>query len=335
MPDTYRSPLSDPFRSFFLSLRSWLDGLSQRAVWRLVAGSMVAIAIGDFFAQQIGVRLGPLYLLPISLTCWRLNFQIGLALGFLAPLMVAVTTWVASPHQVPLSAIAGNLALNAFALGVIAGIVATARHSMEGERHSARRDGLTGALTRVAFEQQAATMIATAAAQLRPLLLAYLDLDGFKAINDDHGHEVGDRVLRCLGAEGRAALRREDCFARLGGDEFAVLIELPTVEAAQESAEALHARLTAALASTDLEVTCSMGALIVPPESKASLDELMREADRLMYAAKRGGKDGLRFATLAPPLAVELAAFASLAETRATSRRPIHPAPTLDAQEAL
>ena len=69
MPDTYRSPLSDPFRSFFLSLRSWLDGLSQRAVWRLVAGSMVAIAIGDFFAQQIGVRLGPLYLLPISLTC--------------------------------------------------------------------------------------------------------------------------------------------------------------------------------------------------------------------------------------------------------------------------
>jgi len=182
LPDSFHSPLSGPFRSFFLYLRRWLDGLSHGAVWRLVAGSM--IAIGDFFAQQIGVRLGPLYLLPISLTCWRLNLHIGLALGFLAALAVAITTWLVSRHQVPVSAIAGNLALNAFALGMIAGIVATARHSVAGEQYSARFDGLTGAMTRAAFAQQAGIMMA---AQRRPLLLAYLDLDGFKSINDDYG----------------------------------------------------------------------------------------------------------------------------------------------------
>lgn len=175
--------------------------------------------------------------------------------------------------------------------------------------------------------------MATAVAQLRPLLLAYLDLDGFKRINDDHGHEAGDRILRDFGAEGRAALRSEDCFSRLGGDEFAVLISLPSIEAAQETAERLHARLSAALASTGHKVTCSMGALIVRPDGVASLDELMREADRLMYAVKKVDKNGVRFATHAPPLAAELALFAAFNETSDPFRRPIHPTPTLDARE--
>lgn len=324
MPDDYRSPLSGPFRIFFLGLRSWLDTLSDGAVWRLVIGSMVGLAVVNFFTQQMGIRLGPLYLLPISLACWRLNFQIGLGLGFLAALTVAVTTYIVS-EDVPVIALAGNLALNAFALGMIAGIVVTARHSIEQERFSARRDSITGALTRTAFEQQARTMMNAASAQGRPLLLAYLDLDGFKAINDRHGHEAGDRVLQRFGAEGRAALRQEDCFARLGGDEFAVLLSLSSVEAAQETAEKLHERFTAALAAASVEVTCSMGAFIVSPDSRASLDELMREADRLMYAVKHGGKNGVRFALSAPPLDGDLPLFAGLVETSAALRRSIQP----------
>lgn len=333
LPDNYRSPLSGPFRIVFLSLRAWLDGLSDQAVWRLVVGSIAAIALGDYFSQQVGVRLGPLYLMPITLTCWRLNLQIGLALGFLAALIVAITTCIVSPHQIPIGAIAGNLALNAFSLGMIAGIVATARHSVEGERHTARRDDLTGALTRVAFEQQAETMMATAAAQLRPLLLAYLDLDGFKSVNDGLGHDAGDRVLRCFGAEARAALAPMDCFARLGGDEFAALVSLASAESALETAERLHGRLTEALAATGLKVTCSMGVLIVPPEGRADLDSLMREADRLMYAVKHGGKGGIRLATLAPPLAADLELLVRNKEPSASLRPPIRPVPTLVARD--
>ena len=119
----------------------------------------------------------------------------------------------------------------------------------------------------------------------------------------------------------------------MGGDEFAVLISLPSVEAAQETAETLHARLSAALASTGHEVTCSMGALIVPPDGSVSLDELMHEADRLMYAVKKVGKNGVRFATHAPPLAAELAQLATFNETPIPFRRPIRPVPTLDARE--
>lgn len=122
-------------------------------------------------------------------------------------------------------------------------------------------------------------------------------------------------------------------FRRIGGDEFAVLVSLSSAEAAQDTAEALHGRLTAALAATGLAVTCSMGVLIVPPESRASLDELMREADRLMYAAKHGGKDGFRFATLAPPLAAELELLATFKEASAGLRGPILSVSTLDARK--
>lgn len=131
-------------------------------------------------------------------------------------------------------------------------------------------------------------------------------------MNDRHGHEAGDQVLKRFGNEARAALRREDCFGRMGGDEFALLVPLPSIEEAQETAERLHRRFSAALANTAHEVTCSMGAHTITPDDEPYLDELLRRADRLMYAAKNGGKNGLRFAMAAPSLDVELPLFANL-----------------------
>lgn len=90
--------------------------------------------------------------------------------------------------------------------------------------------------------------------------------------------------------------RRNDCFGRLGGDEFAVLMPVASIAEAREIAVRLHDRLTSALAGKGYSVTCSMGALIVPAEGRAPLAELMREADRLMYAVKHGGKNDVRFA---------------------------------------
>ncbi|CAM5619260.1 hypothetical protein ATER59S_01036 [Aquamicrobium terrae] len=174
-------------------------------------------------------------------------------------------------------------------------------------------------------------MIEAAAEQGRPLLLAYLDLDGFKIVNDRYGHEAGDQVLKRFGIAARAALRREDCFGRMGGDEFALLVSLPSIEDAQETAERLHRRFSEALADTAHKVTCSMGAHTIAPDDGAYLDELLRKADRLMYAAKNGGKNGLRFATAAPSLDVELPLFANLGKP---SPRPILATRFSDAPEA-
>ncbi|MGZ9719084.1 GGDEF domain-containing protein [Rhizobium miluonense] len=194
---------------------------------------------------------------------------------------------------------AGNLAVHIVSFATIAAIVSRFHASYERERFAARRDWVTGTLNRQAFEQKAQAMLRIAGEQGWPMLLVYLDLDGFKSVNDRHGHDAGDQVLKRFGVEGRLALRREDCFGRMGGDEFALLMKLPSKDEAQQVAEKLHKRFSAALADTGYEVTCSMGALAVQPGVGAvHIEALMRSVDRLMYGAKNGGKDGLRYATV-------------------------------------
>ena len=87
---------------------------------------------------------------------------------------------------------------------------------------SAGRDGLTGLANRAGFEAALAERVARAKAE--PFALLYFDLDGFKAVNDTHGHETGDRLLCEVAARARAALREGDLCARLGGDEFAAIV---------------------------------------------------------------------------------------------------------------
>lgn len=324
MKEDRRRPRVDGAQALLSSLEKQLDSLSSAGVWRVLILGVICIAVADYLIHPTNIHLGPLYLLPICLASWRLNVRVGLAVAAIGAALSVGTCMVASGH-LPVGA-AGNLALHAVSLAIMAGIVSRFRASYE-------RDGITGALTRQAFESQAEAMIAAAAMQDRPLLLAYLDLDGFKTVNDRHGHEAGDLVLKHFGIEGRAALRREDCFGRMGGDEFALLVPLPAIEEAQETAEGLHSRFMAALALTAHEVTCSMGALAIRPDRGAYLDELMREADRLMYAAKNGGKAGLRFAASAPSLDVDLPIFASEGEGLAAWSRPILRPPLSDAPE--
>jgi len=326
-----RRPKDGRRRVFLSFLEKQLDSLTPAGVWRVLILSIICIAVAGYLIHPTHIHLGPLYLLPICLASWRLNFRVGLAVAVVGAVL-SVGTCIAASGYLPAGA-AGNLALHAFSLTIMAAIVSSFRASYERERIFARRDGITGALTRQAFESQAAAMIEAAAMQGRALLLAYLDLDGFKIVNDRHGHEAGDLVLKRFGIEGRAALRREDCFGRMGGDEFALLVPLASIEEAQETAEGLHRRFTAALALTAYEVTCSMGALAIPSDRGADLDELMRRADRLMYAAKSGGKNGLRFSATVPPLDVELPSFAREGAASPASPRPILHPPSSDPPE--
>ncbi len=123
--------------------------------------------------------------------------------------------------------------------------------------------------------------------------LAYIDLDGFKSINDMHGHDAGDALLVTVASELKNQLRDGDTLARIGGDEFiALLIDiesldqcLPTVERVRETASLpVHYR------DVELRVTASIG--LVLSDSDSDADELISRADKAMYVAKRGGKNG-------------------------------------------
>jgi len=149
-------------------------------------------------------------------------------------------------------------------------------------------DELTGCQNQRAYEMVLNEEIARSARYQRPLALLVLDIDNFKAINDEHGHQLGDEVLRQLGIALRSTARDSDQVARAGGDEFALLAP----ETNKRGALTLARRLQSQFRSQELPVpaTLSIGVHSDIPQARGVVAFLQR-ADRAMYTAKRLGRD--------------------------------------------
>ena len=185
-------------------------------------------------------------------------------------------------------------------LGGLARSVSTAlelRRAMHRMRDMAMTDGLTGLPNRSAMM----AALDAAMAQRRGFTLLFIDLDGFKQVNDLLGHAAGDAVLKRVAEVLRQALRPGDAVARLGGDEFCVL--LTDAAEAERLGERLRQALVERLAREGYAVTASIGAMrfATPP---ASAEAALAAADGLMYAAKAAGKDRVRWADHASAPAV-------------------------------
>ena len=170
----------------------------------------------------------------------------------------------------------------------------TERKRMEDTiRALALHDALTGLPNRKLLYDRLEVAISRAKRNRHMLALMFLDLDGFKAVNDGHGHAVGDELLTILANRLVASLRSSDTVARLGGDEFTILIsDVGSEEAATETARKvlLELKRPVELAGTAVTVTASLGIALYPADG-ASPDELLRIADGAMYRAKSAGKD--------------------------------------------
>ena len=156
-----------------------------------------------------------------------------------------------------------------------------------------REDTLTGLLNRRAILSQLAGMVSAARRHGHPLSIGILDLDNFKAVNDEHGHHVGDDVLVESVRAMREHLRAEDQLGRLGGEEFLVLLPDTESGAAQLVAEKL--RVEVAAAPTPVPVTVSVGVASWADEAP---EALLRRADDALYRAKDAGRDRVMAATL-------------------------------------
>ncbi len=148
-------------------------------------------------------------------------------------------------------------------------------------------DPLTGLLNRRGFQEAMRLSLTNARRYLETGMLAYIDIDNFKQINDEFGHEVGDEVLRQLAVKLNANCRRTDYVTRLGGDEFAILFvraeQVPTRARAMEVRRSLNP-LTVQVGTLRLDVTASFGLEQYGPTSTSK--ELLRRADRSMYKDK-------------------------------------------------
>jgi diguanylate cyclase (GGDEF)-like protein/PAS domain S-box-containing protein len=157
-------------------------------------------------------------------------------------------------------------------------------------RHLADHDPLTGLLNRRGFAAALGAHVARSRRYGAAGALLVVDLDGFKDVNDSHGHHAGDALLvGCAAALGER-LRETDVLGRLGGDEFAVLLPVETAEQAAVVAEALVAVVREH--GSRMGVTASIGVAVVDRET-GTAEELLVRADRAMYAAKAAGRDGV------------------------------------------
>lgn len=163
----------------------------------------------------------------------------------------------------------------------------------------ALRDQLTGLPNRQLLQEQLSLAISTATDTGKPLAVVFLDLDGFKAVNDELGHRYGDDVLREVSRRLREVVRQDDMVGRLGGDEFVAICEDAGVRAAASIADRIRLaiRLPVSGIPDSLPVSASVGvAMYLPGEDpEPSYDHLLNLADHAMYEGKAAGKDRVTF----------------------------------------
>jgi diguanylate cyclase (GGDEF)-like protein len=266
-----------------------LESMSRESAWVAIVATTALLTWANSRFPDAG--LAPLYIPAICAACWSL----GERAGYFVALVCAVSAIM--PH-LPMSdssplALAVRTTVRVGTYLFVAATIASFRRSFDRQRHLALRDRMTGALNGETFHSYLEETLDAAREDQGILLLAILDLDDFKAINNQHGHAAGDTVLRTFARGARELVRRDDAFGRIGGDEFVLLLRVRPSDAGESFARTLHGRVSVVLATGEYPVTCSMGALIIQPDNGQNAASLMNAVDQIMYRAKRGGKNAV------------------------------------------
>jgi diguanylate cyclase (GGDEF)-like protein/PAS domain S-box-containing protein len=175
--------------------------------------------------------------------------------------------------------------------------VSSARAMTQQMIHLAEHDSLTGLPNRILLNDRVGQAIALASRYEKELAILFLDLDGFKHVNDSLGHPIGDKLLQSIGRRLVACVRGSDTVSRQGGDEFVVLLsEIERPEDAAISARRMLQEVTQAhsIDHHDLHVTASIGVSVYPDDG-LDAETLIKNADTAMYQAKENGRQSYQF----------------------------------------
>ncbi len=178
-------------------------------------------------------------------------------------------------------------------LSLFSDITAFKEHELQ-LQFNAHHDALTGLPNRTLLADRLKQAMSQTKRREQRLAVLYLDLDGFKAVNDHHGHETGDQLLMALATRIRHALREGDTLARIGGDEFVAVMQ--DLGNAEQALPVVNRVLAAAaqpvhIGKLTLQVSASLGLTAYPQTEDVDADQLLRQADQAMYQAKLAGKN--------------------------------------------
>ena len=270
-----------------------MPSAAKVAVFCACAAVVALIGWADY-ATGIYLSLSIFLLVPIWAVAWYVGEHSGYVIGALASIASFFIDSNIYPPEVPMGVIAWNFSSKTAFFMLFAMLVARQRASLYAERAVASRDALTGIATRRVLFEHLEHEIAGVRRSHRPLALAYIDLDNFKAVNDERGHAAGDAALVLVADTIRSHIRDTELLARLGGDEFAVVMHGTTVAGARKATERLRETLLEAMRAQDLPITFSIGVFVYDGSEPATAESLIRTTDALMYDVKHSTKDAVR-----------------------------------------
>jgi diguanylate cyclase (GGDEF)-like protein len=268
-----------------LNLPAWL--------WLIICYSLVVIILIIDFLTIEQITFSFFYLIPVFLVVWFVGERSGLIIS-----LFTASTWLISDFvehiYSSLFILYWNVIVRLGFFVVIVILLSALKSALKREEELSRKDFLTGLANSRYFYELAANEIERSNRYLHCFTGIYIDVDNFKNVNDLFGHNMGDTLLKQVADAIVHDLRKADIAARIGGDEFFVLLPETNSEQAVLVATKLHKNLTNTVKSyrTDVSFSFGVATFLKPP---ASVSELIRIADRLMYIAKNTGKNMIKY----------------------------------------
>lgn len=274
------------------ALLNYLDKLPQTVI-TVISVALVILLGGIDRLTGYEISFSLFYLLPIAFVSWfnkRSHAVIvsifSAAIWLLADIKAGhVYSHFAIPVWNSIMRL-GFFLVTVYSLSAI-------KKQLQKEQIFARIDYLTGVANSRAFSEIAKIEIDRSARFSRPVTIAYIDIDNFKKVNDMLGHSLGDNLLQAVAKTIRDNTRSIDIVSRLGGDEFVILFPETNEENAKTAINKVQIELLSIAKNNNWPVTFSIG--VVTCNESCNVDELIREADNLMYAVKESGKNRIEY----------------------------------------
>jgi diguanylate cyclase (GGDEF)-like protein len=282
---------------FMKELFKYLDKIPKPVIFVISITLVVLLGVVDYLTGY-EIAFSIFYLQPVSLVSWFGKRSYAIIICILSAIAWVLADIYAGNHYsnsfIPLWN--GLIRLGFFLITSLS--LLELKGFLENEQKYGRMDFLTGVANRRAFYELATMEINRAVRFNRPLTMAYIDIDNFKHVNDTRGHIEGDNLLQSVARTIRNNTRSIDIISRLGGDEFAVLFPETNETNAKTAIAKVQKALLDFVQNNNWPVTFSIGA--VTCYKACHFDELIKEADDLMYAVKKSGKNKIEYKTHNP-----------------------------------
>ncbi|MDD2700442.1 MAG: GGDEF domain-containing protein [Sideroxydans sp.] len=268
----------------------WQPGAGARK--GIIAASL-ALALGVGYLHTLAglaYEFHVLFVFPVLVTAWFVSARAGYGMSLLAATEWFIADRLLAGQQTDPLPLLFNIGMRLVIFVGWVWLLDEMRRVLQRESRLAREDELTQLPNRREFYERGRAAFSQAQRLSSPSTVVFFDLDKFKYVNDELGHEVGDQLLAKVAAVMRLHVRASDVAGRLGGDEFALVLPNMDAAAAMPYVEELRQRLLAAMSEHGWGVTFSIGVAsyhVTPLD----FDTALTQADALMYEVKNGGRN--------------------------------------------